>query len=197
MAPRSLILLSLVTLLVSSGHGSGAIPLHFSFIASLGHLGFNASAVIPAVSLALEHINARHDLLAGYELGYISVKDADVSLAGVYIRMHTLLWPGVYTQAKYYTYMQAKKVHTVVLFTAVLKSECMEYNACTWHDCMMSMQSFGESNWWILQKCSSIIIHVVINSSHILNRLVHVQEEILRKVYIYTIIIYSCRNGVI
>ena len=82
MALSAPILLSLVTL-VSFGHATGVIPLHFSFIASLGHLGFNASGVVPAVNLALEHINARPDLLAGYEFGYISVKDAEVSLAEV------------------------------------------------------------------------------------------------------------------
>ena len=63
---------------VSSARASNTTTLHFSFITSFGRLGFNASGVVPAVDLALEQINSRSDLLAGYELRYPILRDSEV-----------------------------------------------------------------------------------------------------------------------
>lgn len=81
MLPEVLLFLSL-TLAVHSGTSSGAtsLDLIFSFITSFGRFGFNASGVVPAVDIALEHINSHPDLLAGYKLGYLSVRDSEVSV---------------------------------------------------------------------------------------------------------------------
>lgn len=84
MVLRAFLLLSL-TILASSplaleaAVALEAVPVYFSFVTSFGRFGFNASDIIPAVDLALEHINSRSDLLAGYELGYLSVRDSKVS----------------------------------------------------------------------------------------------------------------------
>ena len=61
----------------------GATPIYFSFITSFGRSGYNASDIIPGVDLALEHINNRPDILPGYELGYVSVQDSEVSAASM------------------------------------------------------------------------------------------------------------------
>lgn len=66
-------------LAASSGPASGATPLYFSFITSFGQFGYNASGVVPAVDLALEQINNRSDLLAGYKLGYLRLQDSKAS----------------------------------------------------------------------------------------------------------------------
>lgn len=60
---------------VHSASVSGETPLYFSYIT---YLPLN---ITPAVDLALEHINARPDLLAGYELRYLSVHGWEVRAA--------------------------------------------------------------------------------------------------------------------
>ena len=72
---------------------SGVIPLYFSFIASYGRFGFNSSDIIPAVDLALQQINSRTDLLADYELGYLSVQDSWVSAVWVMVQGETDFLP--------------------------------------------------------------------------------------------------------
>ena len=68
------------------GQASGATPLYFSFIVSFGSHGFNSSDIIPAVDLALEHINNRSDLLVGHQLGYLSARDSEVgSFVGLFV----------------------------------------------------------------------------------------------------------------
>ena len=57
---------------------AGAIPLNFSLIVSYGRYGYNSSPSIPAIELALEHINSSGVLL-DYELQY-TVKDSEVIL---------------------------------------------------------------------------------------------------------------------
>ena len=81
--------LTLVLVLLSCSESvHGANPLYVSMITSFGEFGFNASGVIPAIDLALEHINARPDLLPGYELGYLTLQDSGVR----YVNMQTLIF---------------------------------------------------------------------------------------------------------
>jgi len=56
---------------------AGAIPLTFSLIVSYGRYGYNSSPSIPAIELALEHIN-NSGVLLDYELQY-TVKDSEVT----------------------------------------------------------------------------------------------------------------------
>ena len=56
---------------------AGAIPLNFSLIVSYGRYGYNSSPSIPAIELALEHIN-NSGVLLDYELQY-TVKDSEVT----------------------------------------------------------------------------------------------------------------------
>ena len=57
--------------------GAGRIPLTFSLIVSYGQFGFNSSSNIPAIDLALEHINTT-GILGEYELQYYRAKDSKV-----------------------------------------------------------------------------------------------------------------------
>ena len=53
------------------------IPLYLGAFFPLGG-GWDGSGVIPAVEMALDHVNARHDILPGYELMMVW-KDTQVS----------------------------------------------------------------------------------------------------------------------
>ena len=53
------------------------IPLAFSLIVSYGRFGFNSSGNIPAIDLALEHINTA-GVIGEYELQYYAAKDSEV-----------------------------------------------------------------------------------------------------------------------
>ena len=56
------------------------IPLLFSYISNFRTDGqFIASGGIPAVDLALEHINFNSTILSNYTLGYTTVLNSDVS----------------------------------------------------------------------------------------------------------------------
>lgn len=81
MLPEAALLVLSFTLAVHHGTSLEAAPIDlvFSFITSFGGSGFNSSGIIPAVDLALEHVNARPDLLAGYKFLYLSVQDSEVS----------------------------------------------------------------------------------------------------------------------
>ena len=52
-------------------------PVYFSFIVSRGEKGYNSSAVIPAIDLALETVQ-RRQLLPGYNLTYDKIKNSQV-----------------------------------------------------------------------------------------------------------------------
>ena len=54
------------------------IPLTFSLILSYGRDGYNSSGTIPAIDLALEHVNSL-GVLGEYQLQYSSVKDSRVT----------------------------------------------------------------------------------------------------------------------
>ena len=56
---------------------AGTIPLTFSLIVSYGRYGFNSSGNIPAIDLALEHINSS-GVLGDYKLQYSTVKNSEV-----------------------------------------------------------------------------------------------------------------------
>ena len=58
---------------------AGKIPLTFSLIVSYGRYGFNSSGNIPAIDLALEHINSS-GVLGNYKLQYSTVKNSEVIL---------------------------------------------------------------------------------------------------------------------
>lgn len=53
------------------------IPITFSLIVSYGGFGYNSSPSIPAIDLALEHINSS-GVLGEYKLQYSPVKDSEV-----------------------------------------------------------------------------------------------------------------------
>ena len=56
------------------------IPLLFSYISNFRTDGqFIASGGIPAVDVALEHVNLNSTILSNYTLGYTTVLDSDVS----------------------------------------------------------------------------------------------------------------------
>ena len=59
------------------------IPLTFSLILSYGRDGYNSSGTIPAIDLALEHVNSL-GVLGEYQLQYSSVKDSRVTFFFVY-----------------------------------------------------------------------------------------------------------------
>ena len=84
---QALVLLSLV-LSIFSGHVSGGTPLYFSFVVSFGHHGFDSSGLIPAVDLALEHINNRSNVLDGLKLTYLSFQDSKVWVTYIYIYIY-------------------------------------------------------------------------------------------------------------
>jgi len=64
---------------------AGAIPLTFSLIVSYGRYGYNSSPSIPAIELALEHIN-NSGVLLDYELQY-TVKDSEVTKSVIWSDM--------------------------------------------------------------------------------------------------------------
>ena len=53
--------------------------LTFMMIVSYGQHGLNSSGALPAVDMALEHINSDPDILSGYNLMYDKVRDSMVS----------------------------------------------------------------------------------------------------------------------
>ena len=57
---------------------AGGITLNFSLIVSYGRYGYNSSPSIPAIDLALEHIE-RSGILNDYQLQY-TMKDSEVSI---------------------------------------------------------------------------------------------------------------------
>ena len=61
------------------------VPLTFSLILSYGGSGYNSSGTIPAIDLALEHINSL-GVLGEYQLQYSTVKDSGVTLSVVSVQ---------------------------------------------------------------------------------------------------------------
>ena len=57
---------------------AGDDTLNFSLIVSFGQEGFNSSASVPAVDLALEHIKEQN-ILGGYVLNYTTLRDSEVA----------------------------------------------------------------------------------------------------------------------
>lgn len=55
---------------LSDRRGVDKKTLTFSLIVSFGEDGFNSSGAIPAINIALEHINDNEDVLENYTLGY-------------------------------------------------------------------------------------------------------------------------------
>lgn len=66
-----------ITLACVDATTAGRTPLTFSLIVSYGRYGFNSSGNIPAIDLALEHINSS-GVLGDYELQYSTVKNSEV-----------------------------------------------------------------------------------------------------------------------
>ena len=58
--------------------------IYFGHITSFGKSGFNSSAAIPAVDLAMEHINNNTSILPGYKLMSTPVMDSGVSCIIIY-----------------------------------------------------------------------------------------------------------------
>ena len=56
----------------------GRETLEFSLIISFGQDGFNSSGTVPAIDLALEHINQTDQVLPGYKLQHGRVQDSEV-----------------------------------------------------------------------------------------------------------------------
>ena len=53
--------------------------LYFSLIVSFGeNNGYNSSVAIPAVNIALEHVNSHPNLLPGYRLEYKNYRNSQV-----------------------------------------------------------------------------------------------------------------------
>ena len=77
--PRSAPLLIALQLAAVVGCNHSASQLTFMFITSFGQFGLNSSGVVPAVEMAIRHINNRSGLLPGYTLAYDSVRDSQVS----------------------------------------------------------------------------------------------------------------------
>ena len=67
----------IITLACVDATSAGRIPLTFSLIVSYGRYGFNSSGNIPAIDLALDHINSS-GVLGDYELQYSTVKNSEV-----------------------------------------------------------------------------------------------------------------------
>ena len=57
---------------------AGDDTLNFSLIVSFGQEGFNSSASVPAVDLALEHIKEQN-ILGSYVLNYTTLRDSEVA----------------------------------------------------------------------------------------------------------------------
>ena len=77
---KASVLFLLLSSLCGVAYGDDPVPLNFALITSFGEFGFNSSAGIPAIDLALEHINERQ-VIPGYKLQYTGVKDSKVSFA--------------------------------------------------------------------------------------------------------------------
>ena len=64
----------LVVVLICSTVGVGAAQeravLTFALHVSFGEDGFNSSGIIPAINLALEHVNANQSIMTNYTLEY-------------------------------------------------------------------------------------------------------------------------------
>ena len=56
----------------------GREALEFSLIISFGQDGFNSSGTVPAINLALEHIDQTDQVLPGYKLQHGRVQDSEV-----------------------------------------------------------------------------------------------------------------------
>eukprot|EP00731_Ephydatia_muelleri_P010456 Em0005g1042a len=55
--------------------------IYFGHITSYGESGFNSSGAVPAVELAVEHVNNNTSILAGYKLVSTPVMDSEISYA--------------------------------------------------------------------------------------------------------------------
>ena len=58
--------------------------IYFGHITSFGESGFNSSGAIPAVDLAVQHINNNTSILPGYKLMSTPVMDSGVSCIIIY-----------------------------------------------------------------------------------------------------------------
>ena len=74
-----------VLLLISRTMASKII--YFGHITSYGESGFNSSGAVPAVELAVEHVNNNTFILAGYKLVSTPVMDSEVSYYST-VEMH-------------------------------------------------------------------------------------------------------------
>ena len=61
--------------------------IYFGHITSYGESGFNSSGAVPAVELAVEHVNNNTSILAGYKLVSTPVMDSEVSYYST-VEMH-------------------------------------------------------------------------------------------------------------
>ena len=61
--------------------------IYFGHITSYGESGFNSSGAVPAVELAVEHVNNNASILAGYKLVSTPVMDSEVSYYST-VEMH-------------------------------------------------------------------------------------------------------------
>ena len=77
MQMKPVLVLSLAAAVLSALSAGGSTDvdltkknLTFSLIVSFGEDGFNSSGAIPAINIALEHINTNKNLLENYTLNY-------------------------------------------------------------------------------------------------------------------------------
>ena len=66
-------------LLISPTMATKTKNIYFGHITSFGESGYNSSGAIPAVELAVEHINNNTSILPGYTLVSTPVMDSGVS----------------------------------------------------------------------------------------------------------------------
>ena len=66
-------------LLTPQTMASNTRRIYFGHITSFGDSGYNSSGAVPAVELAVEHINNNPSILPGYKLVSTPVQDSGVS----------------------------------------------------------------------------------------------------------------------
>lgn len=71
--------LGALVLLILAQLVNASKTIYFGHITSFGEHGFNSSGAVPAVELAVEHINNNSHILAGYTLASTPVMNSGVS----------------------------------------------------------------------------------------------------------------------